>query len=74
MLAIEAKRAEEWDKVAWCLMWIVNRMPNFGKRRRPPVRFNQLNPLIARKHGRRSGMSDDELEKALDRMADRSNR
>ena len=71
MLAVEAKRRDAWERLAWGLMWVVNRMPNFSKRRRPPVRMHQLNPFL--KHtGRRSGLSDDGLEMALDAMAARS--
>jgi hypothetical protein len=57
--------------LSWGLLWIVNRMPNFGKRPRPPVRLHQLNPYL-RRGPRRSGLSDDGIERILDNMAKRS--
>lgn len=48
-------------------------MPNFGKRRRQPVRLTQLNPFM-RRDRRRSGLSDEGIEIALDNMAARSKR
>ncbi len=74
MLAVEAKRRDEWERLAWGLMWVVNRMPNFSKRRRPPVRMHHLNPMRQADHSRRSGLSDDGIELALDAMAARSER
>jgi hypothetical protein len=69
--AVKARRREDWDRLAWGLLWVVNRMPNFGKRPRPPVRFHQLNPMTRLyAAGRRSGLSDDALELALDRMTE----
>ena len=43
--AVEAKRRDDWERLGWGLLWIVNRMPNFGKQRRPPVKLHQLNPF-----------------------------
>lgn len=51
-------------------MWVLNRMPNFGKAPRPPVRLYQLNPYMLRHRQ----LSDDALEIALDNMARRSQR
>lgn len=70
---MEAKRRDDWERLSWGLMWVVNRMPNFSKKRRPPVKIHQLNPLL-KKQGRASGLSDDGLELALDAMAARSAR
>lgn len=71
--AVETKRQDEWDRMSFGLFWVVNMMPNFSSKRRQPVRLHQLNPFLKRR-GRASGLSDDGLEKALDRMAERSQR
>lgn len=71
--AVETKRRDDWDRQSFALCWVLNMMPNFSKRRRRPFRLSQLNPFL-KASGRASGMSDDQLEKALDRMAERSQR
>jgi len=44
-------------------------MPHFSKTRPPAVHLDQLNPLM-RRPSRRSGLSDDELERRLDAIAE----
>ena len=45
LLAVKAKRRDDWERLGWGLLWIVNRMPNFSKRSRPAVRMHQVNPF-----------------------------
>ena len=72
--AADTKIRSEWDRQSFALCWVLNMMPNFSKKKRRPIRLHQLNPFLKRQNGRPSGMSDDQLERALDRMAERDQR
>lgn len=67
MAAVDTKRRDDWDRQSFALCWVLNMMPNFSKRKRKAIRLHQLNPFLKRR-GRASGLSDDGLERALDRM------
>lgn len=45
VMAVTAKRRDDWERLGWGLLWVVNRMPNFGKKRRPPVKLHHVNPF-----------------------------
>jgi hypothetical protein len=73
LLALESRRRDEWERLSWGLVWIVNRMPNFSKRSRPPVRLSQLNPYLPRERGGIAlNTANRSAEAALDAWANRA--
>lgn len=65
---MDAKRRDEWDRFSFGLVHVLNAMPNFSDKKRAPVRMEDVNPFHERE-GRRSGLSDDAMEAALDAIA-----
>lgn len=70
--AVEAKRRDEYERLSYGIYWIVNSMPTFSNRRRPMIHLSRINPFARRRGGRRSGLTDDQIEQQLDRWAERA--
>lgn len=67
MAAVEARRDDDWGRLGFGLYCIVNSMPNMSGRRRRLVPLYKFNPRLQRPRP-----SDDAIEAALTRMAERS--
>jgi hypothetical protein len=46
LLALKAKREDEWGRLGFALCWVVNSMPNFSKTRRPSIPMHRFNPYL----------------------------
>ena len=64
-MAVEAKRRDDWERLGWGLVWILNRFPNFSKSRRAPVRMWQVNPFFQPPATQKSGTTKDAAFDAL---------
>ena len=60
---------DAWNRVSYEIYWIVNSMPNLSKHSRPLIPLHRIDPFL--RGVRRSGLSTNQMEKVLDRWAER---